>query len=230
MIIRSQLIVLVVIRYVNLYQQSGSSNMTEWKLEVGVASSFIHNGKGLGLPWVWLVKIYILAACSGNLLIIWMTFIFVDFKSANYNCKIRLYISWEQTIHMKWQVLFSLKNNNNKIVCRLLQIFKGNIFSNDMFRHNQSLISQPQPYTSVHIRVDIKSFWRLNLLYCHISLNHWTGDSGHIMKTYLYNFEPVKPHFYIVKLGFTGVYIIFLISAQKHRLWVLVRTPSARRF
>ena len=34
----------------------------------------------------------------------------------------------------------------------------------------------------------------------------------------------------MVKLGFTGVYIIFLISAQKHRLWVLVRTASARRF
>ena len=34
------------------------------------------------------------------------------------------------------------------------------------------------------------------------------------------------PHFYIVKLGFTGVYIIFLISAQKHWLWVLVRTAS----
>ena len=45
------------------------------------------------------------------------------------------------------------------------------------------------------------------------------------MKTYLYNFDPLKPHLYIVKLGFTGVYIIFLISAQKHRLWVLVRTP-----
>ena len=28
----------------------------------------------------------------------------------------------------------------------------------------------------------------------------------------------------------TGVYIIFLISAQKHRLWVLVRTASSRRF
>ena len=42
-----------------------------------------------------------------------------------------------------------------------------------------------------------------------------------IMKTCLYNFDPLKPHFYIVKLGFTGVYIIFLISAQKHRLWVL---------
>ena len=35
-----------------------------------------------------------------------------------------------------------------------------------------------------------------------------------ITKTYLYNFDPLKPHFYIVKLRFTGVYIIFLISAQ----------------
>ena len=35
-----------------------------------------------------------------------------------------------------------------------------------------------------------------------------------ITKTYLYNFDPLKPHFYIVKLGFTGVHIIFLISAQ----------------
>ena len=32
------------------------------------------------------------------------------------------------------------------------------------------------------------------------------------MKTYLYNFDSLKPHFYIVKLGFTGIYIIFLIS------------------
>ena len=51
-----------------------------------------------------------------------------------------------------------------------------------------------------------------------------------ITKTYLYNINSLKPHFYIVKLGFTGVYIIFLISAQKHRLWVLVRTASPRRF
>ena len=51
-----------------------------------------------------------------------------------------------------------------------------------------------------------------------------------IRKTCLYNFDPLKHHFCIVKLGFTGVYIIFLISAQKHRLWVLVRTASLRRF
>ena len=36
----------------------------------------------------------------------------------------------------------------------------------------------------------------------------------YITKTYLYNFDPLKPHFYIVKLGFTWVYIIFRISAQ----------------
>ena len=31
-----------------------------------------------------------------------------------------------------------------------------------------------------------------------------------ITKTCLYNFDPLKPHFYIVKLGYPGVYIIFL--------------------
>ena len=56
-----------------------------------------------------------------------------------------------------------------------------------------------------------------------------SGDSD-ITKTCLYNVDPLKPHFSIAKLGFTGVYIIFLISAQKHRLWVLVRTASPRRF
>ena len=52
-----------------------------------------------------------------------------------------------------------------------------------------------------------------------------------ITKTCLYNFDPLKTHFYIiVKLGLTGVYIIFLISAQKHRLWVHVKTASPRWF
>ena len=51
-----------------------------------------------------------------------------------------------------------------------------------------------------------------------------------ITKTCLYNFDPLKPQFYIVKLVFTGVYIIFLTFAQKHRLSVLVRTASPMRF
>ena len=47
-----------------------------------------------------------------------------------------------------------------------------------------------------------------------------------ITKTWLNNVDPLNPHFNIVKLGFIGVYSIFLISAKKHRLWVLVRTAS----
>ena len=53
---------------------------------------------------------------------------------------------------------------------------------------------------------------------------------GFITKAYLYNFDPLKPHFYKVILRFTGVYIIFLIFAKKYILWVLVRTASSRRF
>ena len=45
------------------------------------------------------------------------------------------------------------------------------------------------------------------------------------MKTCLYNFDPLKPHFYIVKLGSTGVYIIFLILLKKHRLWYSLELP-----
>ena len=32
-----------------------------------------------------------------------------------------------------------------------------------------------------------------------------------ITKTRLYNFDPLKPKFYLVKPGFKGIYIIFLI-------------------
>ena len=46
----------------------------------------------------------------------------------------------------------------------------------------------------------------------------WASVSYCVTKTCLYNFDPLKPHFYIVKLGFTGVYIIFLISAKKTQI------------
>ena len=59
------------------------------------------------------------------------------------------------------------------------------------------------------------------LVYRAERINYGLQFCMHIMKTRLYNFDPLKPHFYIEKLGFTGVYIIFVISAQKHRLWVL---------
>ena len=47
-----------------------------------------------------------------------------------------------------------------------------------------------------------------------------------ITKIYLYNFDPLKPHFYIVKLGFTGVYISFLISAQNIDCGYSLEPPS----
>ena len=60
----------------------------------------------------------------------------------------------------------------------------------------------------------------------------WTGLSCHCLfpasfaswKIRLYYFDPLKLHFYIVKPGFTGVYIFFLIllKKQQHRLWVLL--------
>ena len=50
--------------------------------------------------------------------------------------------------------------------------------------------------------------------------------SSLITKTRLYNFDPLKPHFYIVKLGFTGLYIIFLISAQNIDCEYSLEPPS----
>ena len=46
------------------------------------------------------------------------------------------------------------------------------------------------------------------------------------MKTHLYNFDPLKPHFYIVKMGSAGIYIIFLISAQNIDCGYLLELPQ----
>ena len=49
--------------------------------------------------------------------------------------------------------------------------------------------------------------------------------TNHHENIYLYNFDPLKLHFYIVKLGFTGVYIIFHISAQNIDCWYSLEPP-----
>ena len=48
----------------------------------------------------------------------------------------------------------------------------------------------------------------------YVKYNTYLKVNSSITKPCLYKVDPLKPHFYIVKLGFTGVYIIFLISAQ----------------
>ena len=85
--------------------------------------------------------------------------------------------------------------------------------------------------TECSVKLDSNPYKGIRKKYSSILKEHQSElTEKDITKTYLYNFDPLKPHFHIVKLGFTGVYIIFVISAQKHRLWVLVRTASMRRF
>ena len=46
-----------------------------------------------------------------------------------------------------------------------------------------------------------------NAIYLSLSAYFIAVTRAHefITKTYLYNFDPLKPHFFTVKLGFTGV-------------------------
>ena len=73
-------------------------------------------------------------------------------------------------------------------------------------------------YEKAQILFTFRLFVRPSCLLVILEYNQ-SPDCGclhmYITKTCLYNFDPLKPHFYIEKLGFTGVYIIFLFSAQK---------------
>ena len=46
-----------------------------------------------------------------------------------------------------------------------------------------------------------------------------------IMKTYPCNIYPLKPHFYIAKLGYTGVYLFFLFLLQNIDCGYLLEPP-----
>ena len=62
----------------------------------------------------------------------------------------------------------------------------------------------------------------------HTTLIHYANTvlySLYITKTCLYKFGPLQPHFYIVKLGFTGVYIIFLILPNNIDCRYLLEPP-----
>ena len=107
---------------------------------------------------------------------------------------------------------------------------------------------------SINLRIpNFRSFKTLDVAYCHLDQRLQNSCARHLLKstwqgsvqfgiletnnlqmvctkTFLCNSDHLKPHFYIVKLGFTRVYTIFLIFVQKHRLWVCNRTASAMRF
>ena len=81
---------------------------------------------------------------------------------------------------------------------------------------------QKKQWLTLFPHFDHQGWW----LRCIRRPSHWDElhtTSTIITKTYLYNFDPLKPHFYIVKLGFAGVRY-FSYFCSKHGLWVLVRT------
>ena len=80
-------------------------------------------------------------------------------------------------------------------------------------------------YLSVHCTSGFLTIHNLKYLEFkiekHETVSQKEGVIYIITKTCLYNFDPLKPHFYILKLEFAGVNIIFLISAQRHKLYRL---------
>ena len=101
------------------------------------------------------------------------------------------------------------------------KVCNGSTLANPLLRNLRELLQQGRWWRLSFGIVKVLSWWitlRKVAQWCVLCRRIKAAVSGDcITKTCLYNFDPLKPHFYIVKLGFTGVYIIFLISAQKHR-------------
>ena len=91
-------------------------------------------------------------------------------------------------------------------------------------------------YRTISGKYNTLSNGKVHLMLCviiegpiHRDFRNWVRAFP-ITKTYLYNFDPLKPHFYIVKLGFTGVYIIFLISAQNIDCGYSLEPPRSNEY
>ena len=105
-------------------------------------------------------------------------------------------LSWSVDVHVFWHgCQFNF--------CHLFSAFALNYFWGLKYYSN-ALPWVPCLHNSSY------SFIPINLKFCRPFCH-----GLYITKTCLYGFDPLKPHFHIVKLGFTGIYIIFLISAKK---------------
>ena len=60
----------------------------------------------------------------------------------------------------------------------------------------------------------LPSLPHLTFYLCCLPLNNRTSSLVIITKTCPYNVYPLKPHFYIAKLGYAGVYLFFLFLLQ----------------
>ena len=91
------------------------------------------------------------------------------------------------------------------ILCNFGQMFT-------MQRKSVELITKPCP---MNVRVTIQGQKLNGNVLCPVYNFKTFWDSFMkrcITKTRLYSFDPLKPNFYTVKLGFTGVYIKFLLK------------------
>ena len=98
----------------------------------------------------------------------------------------------------KWRKIYY----EHLVRCTVRQYYKAKVSSNSVNEQRRpwSYCAKAQADFVFMANYDVRG----HFLRC--ALNIWA-----IMKTRQYNFDPLKPHFYVVKLGFTGVYIIFLI-------------------
>ena len=100
---------------------------------------------------------------------------------------------------------------------------------------NRQWLELPMSRTKFHGHKDVRaievrlyngffgSLKRFSLIFVYLFCYLW--NNLHITKTRLYNFDLLKPHFYIVKLGFTGVYIILFIFARNIYCWYSLEPP-----
>ena len=112
----------------------------------------------------------------------------------------------------------------------ILEYNLGNIYREQRKRHSSEIHSEHK-YVKYNLRHANKFYdaqpvkkgplWHMQIVNTQISLRSCTIWSGPLLSAYTSRkhdyiiLTPLKPHFYIVKLRFTGVYIIFLISAKK---------------
>ena len=141
--------------------------------------------------------------------------------------KIMLGISWElsalRKIHMKCKSYFSDKNLD-VVSAFIIGLFKG--IMHWYCSQKNRCVKQLLYKRNFLCRIDVSGL-KFGYTYLKSSKSKLSYSDeipfnlryqelwSHITKTRLYNIDPLKPHFYTVKLGFIGVCIIFSYFCSK---------------
>ena len=121
-------------------------------------------------------------------------------------------IAQKKSTYAKWQFVMSRLKLRRAFLCssyRTGGTKSASQSSQFVTLLTASLLNYCYCLTGIYL-MELIRLLRTGFLSGSLFLVNWPN----ITKTCLYNFDPRKPHFYIVKLGFAGVYIIFVISAE----------------